>query len=99
MQYNNNVIPVEVKAGTNLQSKSLKFFIEKYHPKQALRFSAATFKENDIITDYPLYAVPVFMNKPSELSEETTQTIKDVENGIHSKKFTSVQEMLDSLES
>lgn len=99
VQYNNNVIPVEVKAGTNLQSKSLKFFIEKYHPKQAIRFSAATFKENDIITDCPLYAVPVFMNKQNELSEETTQTIKDVESGIHSKKFTSVQEMLDSLES
>lgn len=32
-----------------------------------------------------------------ELAEETLQAIKEVEKGIHSKKFHSVQEMIDDL--
>ena len=63
VQYENEVIPVEVKAATNLQAKSLKWYIEKYKPQRALRFSTANFKQNEVITDYPLYAVPMFMVK------------------------------------
>ena len=62
VQYKNEIIPIEVKATTNLQSKSLKWFIEKYQTKKAIRFSGANFKKNDIVTDYPLYAIPVFMD-------------------------------------
>lgn len=34
-----------------------------------------------------------------ELSEETIQAIREVEAGIHSKKFHSVQDLIDDLES
>lgn len=51
------IIPVEVKSGINLRSKSLKAFIEKYNIKKALRYSLADYKLNDIIIDLPMYAV------------------------------------------
>ncbi|MGF7004190.1 DUF4143 domain-containing protein [Ohessyouella blattaphilus] len=41
------VIPIEVKAETNLQAKSLKAFCEKYHPKMAIRASMADYKQED----------------------------------------------------
>ncbi|MBR1601079.1 MAG: ATP-binding protein [Alphaproteobacteria bacterium] len=63
VQYENEVIPVEVKAATNLQAKSLKWYIEKYKPQKAFRFSAADYKQNEVITDYPLYAIPVFIER------------------------------------
>ncbi len=63
VQYKNEIIPVEVKATTNLKAKSLAWYIEKFHPSKALRFSGANFKQNATITDYPLYAVPVFLGK------------------------------------
>lgn len=63
IQYENEIIPVEVKASTNLKAKSLTWYIEKFHPTKALRFSGANFKQNEVITDYPLYAVPVFLDK------------------------------------
>ncbi len=63
VQYENKIIPIEVKAATNLKAKSLNWYIEKFHPVRALRFSGANFKQNEIITDYPLYAVPELVRK------------------------------------
>ena len=61
VQYENEVIPIEVKAATNFQAKSLKWYIEKYKPQKALRFSAADYKQNEVVTDYPLYAIGTFI--------------------------------------
>ena len=60
IEYNNKIIPIEVKAGINLKAKSLKTYIEKYHPEKALRFSLADYKTSDILTDIPLYAINFF---------------------------------------
>ncbi len=63
LQYANEIIPVEVKASTNLNAKSLTRYIEKFSPAHALRFSSADYKQNKVVTDYPLYSVPVFFTK------------------------------------
>lgn len=39
MQYKSEIVPIEVKSGTNVKAKSLKVFREKYSPKVSLRFS------------------------------------------------------------
>ena len=52
-----HVIPIEVKAETNLKAKSLKTFCEKFQPKQAIRTSMSDHKQDDWITNMPLYAV------------------------------------------
>ena len=56
IQNNGYVIPVEVKANTNLQAKSLKVYREKYQPEKSIRTSLADFEINN-----GLYNVPLFM--------------------------------------
>lgn len=50
------IIPVEVKAETNLKAKSIKTFYEKFHPEMAVRISMADYKEESWLINLPLYA-------------------------------------------
>jgi hypothetical protein len=59
VQINSNVIPIEVKAETNLKSKSFKLFCEKYKPKNAIRTSMSKYKQETWMTNVPLYAVGI----------------------------------------
>ncbi|MCQ2914538.1 MAG: ATP-binding protein [Alphaproteobacteria bacterium] len=61
VQKTNEIIPIEVKATINLQAKSLKSYIEVFNPSKAIRYSGATYKKNEVITDIPLYNVPYIM--------------------------------------
>ena len=53
----NEVVPIEVKAETNLKAKSLKTFCEKYNPKMAIRTSMTDYKQEDWLLNLPLWAV------------------------------------------
>lgn len=57
IQYQNNIIPVEVKATINLQAKSLKSFRQKYKPKISIRSSLADYEENTGLFNIPLYDI------------------------------------------
>ena len=57
LQHEADIIPVEVKAEENLQSKSLRAFISKNPGLQGVRFSMSSYREQEWITNYPLYAV------------------------------------------
>ena len=57
IQNGENILPVEVKAETNLQAKSLKVYYEKYEPKIAVRTSMADYERQDWLMNIPLYAV------------------------------------------
>jgi len=57
IQYNNRIIPIEVKATENLQAKSLKIFCQKYKPQQAIRTSMSDYRKEDWLTNVPLYAI------------------------------------------
>ncbi len=50
------IIPVEVKAGDNTQSKSLNIYKEKYNPKYSIRISTKNFEFAKCIKSIPLYA-------------------------------------------
>ena len=54
---NNGIIPIEVKAEENTQSKSLKVYNDLYHPKYMIRVSLKDFGFNNNIKSVPLYAV------------------------------------------
>lgn len=60
IQQNENIVPIEVKAETNLQAKSLKSYISRYSPNYAIRFSLADYKAEEIIRNIPLYDVTAF---------------------------------------
>ncbi len=51
------LVPIEVKAAENLRSKSLRSYIDRFHPAQALRFSLANYREQDDLINVPLYAI------------------------------------------
>jgi predicted AAA+ superfamily ATPase len=51
------IIPVEVKAGESLKAKSFKFFCEKYKPKNAIRASLSDYRKESWMTNVPLYIV------------------------------------------
>lgn len=57
IQKGKNVVPVEVKAETNQQAKSLKAYCQKYGPEYAVRISMKNYQEEEWLTNLPLYAV------------------------------------------
>lgn len=52
-----DIIPIEVKAETNVRSQSLKAFYDKYLPKLSVRFSLLPYRNQDWMVNIPLYAV------------------------------------------
>ena len=57
LQKDVSVIPVEVKAEENLQSKSLRFFVEKIAGLHGVRFSMSDYRKQEWMINYPLYSV------------------------------------------
>lgn len=57
IQSNNKVIPIEVKAETNVRSKSFKFFYDKYQPECAVRCSMMPYSKELWLDNIPLYGV------------------------------------------
>ncbi len=55
------IIPIEVKAGENLRSKSFKFFCEKYKPETAIRTSLSDYRKESWMTNLPLYMFKRFI--------------------------------------
>lgn len=51
------VIPLEVKAETNLMAKSLRTYHQKFDPKMSVRTSMADYKKEDWLINLPLYAI------------------------------------------
>lgn len=56
-----DIIPIEVKAGENLRAKSFKFFCEKYQPKIAFRTSLSDYRKESWMTNVPLYVIDRFL--------------------------------------
>lgn len=52
-----HIVPVEVKAETNLRAKSLKTYHERFSPELSVRTSMADYKEEDWLINLPLYAI------------------------------------------
>ena len=61
MQRDDTIVPIEVKAEDNLQSKSLRLFVEANQGLHGLRFSMAPYREQSWMTNIPLYAVESMM--------------------------------------
>ncbi len=51
------VVPIEVKAETNLQAQSLKAYHKKIEPKIAIRTSMTDYQEEEWLINLPLYAI------------------------------------------
>lgn len=54
--YSSAVLPVEVKAGGNVNGRSIKIFREKYSLPIAIRLSLLPYKQQDRLVNIPLYS-------------------------------------------
>lgn len=55
------IVPIEVKAETNLRAKSLKTYRERFEPELSVRTSMADYKKEDWLLNLPLYAIENIM--------------------------------------
>lgn len=58
VQLNGRVYPIEVKAGTNVRGKSLSQFLKENDTAEGLRYSLLPYKQQDRLTNIPLYELP-----------------------------------------
>lgn len=57
IQQEENILPIEVKAEENLQAKSLRSFVERNPGLHGVRLSMSPYREQEWLTNYPLYSV------------------------------------------
>ncbi len=57
LQQEEMIVPVEVKAEENLQAKSLRAFVERNPGLHGVRLSMSPYRQQDWLTNYPLYSV------------------------------------------
>lgn len=57
VQIDDTILPIEVKAEENLQSKSLRIFVTKNAGLLGVRLSMSDYREQEWMVNYPLYAV------------------------------------------
>lgn len=56
-QWENNIFPLEVKSGLNRNTKSLRIYADKFHPKLLLRTSPRNFVQSESFINIPLYSL------------------------------------------
>ncbi|MGP1476695.1 MAG: ATP-binding protein [Phocaeicola sp.] len=56
LQQDINILPIEVKAEENLRAKSMQTFLSEHAGLHGLRFSMTDYREQEHITNIPLYA-------------------------------------------
>jgi hypothetical protein len=57
-QYGSSVLPLEIKAGTNVRSRSLGIYTSRFAPPLALRASLQNLRRGGTVLNLPLYALP-----------------------------------------
>ena len=56
-------VPIEVKAEKNLRARSLRAFCDKYKPGMAIRSSMSNYKQEDWLTNVPLYMLAEYLKR------------------------------------
>lgn len=60
IQHGSEIVPIEAKAEENLRSKSLSTFVANHPGLHGLRFSMSDYREQDWMTNVPLYAISTY---------------------------------------
>lgn len=97
IQVGMQVIPVEVKAEENLQSKSLKATIAKYPGMKGLRFSMSDYREQDGITNVPLYGARGYLETQIPNQYVLDQELVMMIDQASSPSFFLAEEHLDDM--
>ena len=73
-------VPIEVKAEQNLRARSLKAFCDKYKPGMEIRSSMSNYKQEDWLTNVPLYMLAEYLKKNNICGKLITIYLKT--NGV-----------------
>lgn len=57
LEQEETILPIEVKAEENLKAKSLRSFVDQNPGLHGIRLSMSPYREQDWLTNYPLYSV------------------------------------------
>ncbi len=57
------IIPIEVKAETNLKAKSLRSYFDKFNPSISVRTAMLDYKKDDWLINIPLWAIEAIENE------------------------------------
>ena len=60
IQYGCDIVPIEAKAEENLRAKSLSTFVKEHPQLHGIRFSMSDYREQDWLTNVPLYAASIY---------------------------------------
>lgn len=63
LQDEENIIPIEVKAEENLQSKSLRAFVDRSPGLKGVRLSMSPYRSQSWLTNYPLYSIEALFSQ------------------------------------
>lgn len=63
IQSGQDIVPIEAKAEENLRSKSLATFVADHDGLHGIRFSMSDYREQDWMTNIPLYAASIFFKR------------------------------------
>ena len=64
IQRASEVIPIEVKAETNVRARSFRLFCEKFQPQSAIRTSMLPYQREEWMTNVPLYGLETPFRQP-----------------------------------
>ncbi len=67
IQKDTRIIPIEVKSGENLRSRSLRVYFDKYQPQECIRTSLAGYQKQDWVKNIPMYLFERWLNRESSL--------------------------------
>jgi predicted AAA+ superfamily ATPase len=62
LQYGEDIIPIEVKSGSNVRGKSLKVYGDLFHPKYKIRYSIKNLSKDGEIINIPLFLCDYTVN-------------------------------------
>jgi uncharacterized protein len=68
IQYNNMIIPIEVKSEENVKSKSLSFYRKEFHPEISIRYSLRNLRRDGELINIPLFMAD-YTQKILEMNE------------------------------
>lgn len=67
IQSGDEVVPIEVKSGLNVRSRSLRVCYDKYQPTRCIRTSLAAYEEQSWMTNIPLYSFLQWLKMSNKL--------------------------------
>ena len=67
IQKDMRIVPIEVKSGENLRSRSLRVYFDKYQPQECIRTSLAGYQKQDWVKNIPMYLFERWLNRESLL--------------------------------